>query len=136
MDKIRKLLFIAGALTLAEFLAFKYVVILTNYLWPFRENGVGWGMYELFSLVMFFFLAFIANLILSLLKLNITTVVITVVLLILYIYLIHQPYDIRPYRVLLRVLMASGCLFSSIIIVYKWNKNMAKHQLENQNFEL
>ncbi|WP_248723219.1 hypothetical protein [Seonamhaeicola sp. ML3] len=130
MDKIRKLLFVAGVLTILEILTFKYTIMLTDSLWPFKEIGVGWGIYEFYTLMLFFFLMFFTNLLLSLLEVSKKTIVIVFGLLLLYVYLIHTPYSTRPYRVLLRIIIALSCTSISTLIVYQWNKKTALSQIE------
>ncbi|GGD07409.1 hypothetical protein GCM10011368_06680 [Hyunsoonleella pacifica] len=124
MDKVRRLIFIAGILTLLQILLYKAIINLTCYLFPLNSIGVQWGLYQAISFILFVFFIFLINLSLTLLNIKKITLFITLGLWLGYVSLIYEPYNLRPYRILLRIMLSFGFSSMSFVIIYLWNMRL------------
>ncbi|MBC3759615.1 hypothetical protein H7U19_14460 [Hyunsoonleella sp. SJ7] len=124
MDTIRKLLFISGVLTLFEVVVYKMVIRFGDWLYPLNEIGVSWPIYEFYSLGLLIYFIFLVNFVLSLMNIKKLSLFVIFGLLAIYIYLVHEPYETRPLRVLLRILLATCFTCISLFVVYRWNNKV------------
>lgn len=123
MELVKRIMIIGIALTILEAIIYIVGIELTNNMYPYSERGVGWGIYTWYAFYWFFLgLVIINNLLIATIN-NLKIVVpVTIILLTIHIYFISDPIEYRPYRVLLRIIIAAGSTVLSLIAMYLLNR--------------
>jgi hypothetical protein len=113
--KILKSICIGILLSVFEIILYYLVVVLTNKLFPFTERGVAWGIYVQYTFLFYIILICGVNTILTF-NINKKLVLIFIILgLLVYSNLVISPFDIRPYRVILRLILGIGMTTVSFV---------------------
>jgi len=127
---VKRIMIIGIALSAFQIIIYIIGIESTNRLYPYSERGVGWGIYTWYSLYWFIGLVAVTNILLATIN-NIKIVIpIAIVLLAAHLYQIYGPIESRPYRVLLRIIIAVSMTIFSFIAIYLLNrtKNNATQQ--------
>lgn len=118
MEIVKRLLIMGVLATMLEIGCFYLVIEYTNNMFPFTERGVGWGIYTYYSFWWFVILISLTNVSLALFREKKYLIPIIILLVLVYAFLIFPPYDSRPNRVLLRIILSVGFTIASIGITY------------------
>jgi hypothetical protein len=118
----KNIIFLLLALSVIQIMIYELSIDFTNFWYPFIEKGVGWGIYTYFSFIWYIYAIIIMNTAFTFFGVNKYTLIIVFSLVLIYIYHIYIPYESRPYRVLLRIILILCSMFSSIGLTYYLRK--------------